>query len=173
MNLTLSGKNLHIPEVLRAKVETKVGKLDKYLKPDTEVHTTLSSVKGRNTAEVTILLKGVVMRAEETTYDNMLASVEQVIDKLEHQIHKHRTKLEKKFHSSAFHGYEEEVDEFEDDASLVRVKQFSLKPMSVDEALLQMDLLSHSFFVFHNDETEKVNVVYKRKDGNYGLIEPG
>ena len=129
----------------------------------------------RHIVEVTIPFNGVVIRAEEST-DDMYASIDKVLDKLERQIHKHRTKLEKKIKSGAFK-YEKplfssEIELDERTPKVVKTKRFAVKPMSIEEAILQMELLDHDFFVFTNASTDEVNVLYTRKDGNYGLIEP-
>ena len=130
--------------------------------------------KNRNIFEVTILSKGLFIRAEETTND-MYASIDAVIDKLERQIRKNKTKLGRRIHQEAFvpdnFQIDEQIEE-ENSFKIMKSKRFAIKPMDVEEAILQMNLLGHNFFVFSNSETEEVNVVYKRKDGNYGLIEP-
>ena len=128
--------------------------------------------KNRHIVEVTIPYTGGIIRGEEVTGD-MYASIDNVIAKLERQIIRHRTKLEKNLKAEAFNEpMPEYVEDEEDGPRIVRTKRFSIKPMSVDEAVLQMELLGHSFFVFLNSETEGINVLYKRKDGNLGLIEP-
>ena len=171
MQVTINGKNIEISEYLRDLTNKKVGKLDRYFPGDTEVQVTLSVEKNRHIVEITIPYAGGIIRGEEVTGD-MYASIDSVIAKLEKQIIRHRTKLEKTLR------YEDapEVEDFDDDEDegpqIVRVKRFSIKPMSVEEAALQMELLGHSFFVFTNDETNDMNVIYQRKDGNYGLIEP-
>ena len=132
----------------------------------------MSVEKSRHSIEITIPYRGGVIRGEETTAD-MYASIDNVIAKLERQIIRYRTKLEKNLKAEAFNNEPlPEIDEDDEGPSIVKVKRFSIKPMSVDEAVLQMELLGHSFFVFTNAETEDINVLYKRKDGNLGLIEP-
>ncbi|MFU0800401.1 MAG: ribosome-associated translation inhibitor RaiA [Xylanivirga thermophila] len=176
MRIILSGKNIEITDALRDQVYKKVGKLERYFDEDTEVYVTMSVEKNRHIMEVTIPFNGIVIRAEDST-DDMYTTIDKVLDKLEKQIHKHRTKLSKKIRSGAFK-YEKPVfsEAFEpeevDMPKLVKTKRFAVKPMHVEEAILQMDLLGHAFFVFINAESDEVNVVYKRKDGNYGLIEP-
>jgi putative sigma-54 modulation protein len=175
MKIILSGKNMEITDSLRDKVNRKVKKLERYFGPEIEAQVTLSVEKNRHMVEVTIPFDGVILRAEEVT-DDMYASIDMVLDKLEKQIHKHRTKLERKIRQGAFK-YEKPLfsDEFttiEKEPRVVRTKRFAIKPMAVEEALMQMDLVGHSFYVFTNADTDEVNVVYKRKDGNYGLIEP-
>ncbi len=175
MKIILSGKNLEITEALREQVNKKVSKLDRYFNEDTEAQVTMTVENYRHIVEVTIPFNGIVIRAEEAT-DDMYASIDKVLDKLERQIHKYRTKLEKRIKSGAFK-YEKPL--FSSEASVeektpkvVKTKRFAVKPMSLEEAILQMELLDHDFFVFTNAKTDDVNVLYKRKDGNYGLIEP-
>lgn len=176
MKITVSGKNINITDALRDTVIRKISKLDKYFNPEVEVQAKLSVQKNRHIIEVTITFDGVILRGEEST-DDMYTSIDKVQDKLERQISKHKTRLERKLKGNSLKildnvlPYIEEDDE-QYNPTVVRTKRFSIKPMPVDEAILQMDLLGHSFFVFLNAETEEVNVVYKRKDGRYGLIEP-
>ncbi|MCH5279591.1 MAG: ribosome-associated translation inhibitor RaiA [Christensenellaceae bacterium] len=172
MQVTINGKNIEISEYLRDLTNKKVGKLDRYFPGDTEVQVTLSVEKNRHIVEVTIPYAGGIIRGEEVTGD-MYASIDNVIAKLEKQIIRHRTKLEKALRYEDAPDPEFDYDDDEDEGpQIVRVKRFSIKPMSVEEATLQMELLGHSFFVFTNDETNDMNVLYRRKDGNYGLIEP-
>ncbi|MGI6706562.1 MAG: ribosome hibernation-promoting factor, HPF/YfiA family [Clostridia bacterium] len=177
MRIMVSGKNLEITDALREQVMKKVGKLERYFKPDTEAQVTMSVERNRHIVEVTIPFDGIVLRGEEIT-DDMYASIDKVLDKLEKQINKHRTKLERKLREGAFK-YDQPVfsksfEEVQDSPrpKLVRTKRFAVKPMDLEEAILQMELLGHSFYVFTNSESDEVNVLYKRRDGNYGLIEP-
>lgn len=174
MNFIVSGRNIDVTEALKSKVVKKLSKLDKFFKPETEVHVTLSVQKNLQTVEVTIYSGGMVIRAEESSVD-MYASIDKVVDVLERQIRRNKTRLEKKLREGAFikENFEiaENIEE-ESEFKVVRSKKFDVKPMTVDEAILQMNLLGHEFFVFRNAETKEVNVVYRRKDGNYGLIEP-
>ena len=176
MRISITGKNLEISDYLRGLVEKKVSKLDRYFAADTEAQVTLSVEKNRHIVEVTIPYEGGIIRGEETTGD-MYASVDNVLDKLEKQILRHRTRLEKNLRQDAFR-YEEPLfggsyeDYDEDEKRIVRVKRFNIKPMTEEEAMLQLELLNHAFYVFTNAETGDINVLYKRKDGNYGLIEP-
>ncbi|MBP1157786.1 MULTISPECIES: ribosome-associated translation inhibitor RaiA [unclassified Paenibacillus] len=182
MKFNIRGENIEVTEALRDHVEKKLSKLERYFEapPTSEVNVTLSVVKGMQTIEVTIPLTGLMLRAEEKHAD-MYASVDLVVDKLERQIRKAKTKANRKIRQeggikdlfrvesepSASYSLEDE-DEYE----LVRTKRFMLKPMDVEEAILQMNMVGHNFFVFANSDTEQVNVVYKRDDGRYGLIEP-
>lgn len=176
MRISITGKNLEISDYLRDLVEKKVGKLDRYFPQDTEAFVTLSMERNRHIVEVTIPYDGGVIRGEEVTGD-MYASIDNVLDKLEKQFFRHRTKLEKSLRSGAFK-YEEPLfgdvyeDSEDDGPKIIRVKKFNVKPMSEEEAMLQIEMIGHSFYVFLNADTEEINVLYKRKDGNYGLIEP-
>lgn len=175
MRISINGKNIEISDYLRDLAVKKVSKLERYFSADTEVQVTMSVERNRHIVEVTIPYGGGIIRGEEVTGD-MYASIDNVIAKVERQIVRHRTKLEKNLKAEAF--AEEQLpdwyaDEDEQEGPhIVKVKRFSVKPMSVDEAVLQMDLLGHSFFVFRNAETDSINVLYKRNDQNLGLIEP-
>ncbi len=174
MKIIITGKNIEITDALRDRVTKKIGKLDKFFDKDTEAHVTLSVQKMRQIVEVTIPFNGIVLRAEEYN-DDMYASIDKTIDVLERQIRKNKTRLERKIYNNDFridsHTFDDEVIE-EQEFNIVRSKKFAVKPMDVEEAILQMNLLGHAFFMFYNADTRQVNVVYKRKDGNYGLIEP-
>lgn len=182
MDLVIRGNNLVITDALRDFVEKKLSRLTKYFEGETKGHVTMSVVKDEHKVEVTIPFPGVIVRAEEASED-MYASVDRVIEKLERQIRKYKTKVNRKFRydgSLRKSQVEEELFSQEADApveeeeigEIVRFKRFSLKPMDAEEAILQMNLLGHNFFVFTNASTNQVNVIYKRKDGKYGLIEP-
>lgn len=173
MRMTISGKNMVVTEGIKNVLEKKIQKLDKYFSPETPVTATLSVEKNRHILEVTIPVNGAILRAEEAT-DDMYHTIDRVMDKLEKQIRKHRTKLEKRIKDGSFKFDAKEYvhEEPEPEPKIVRTKRFAMKPMPVEEALLQMELLGHNFFVFSNGETDEVNVVYKRKDGDFGLIEP-
>jgi putative sigma-54 modulation protein len=181
MKYNIRGENLEVTEALGDYVEKKLGKLERYFEapPTSEVHVTLSVVREMNNVEVTIPLTGVLLRAEERGSD-MYASIDLVLDKLERQIRKHKTKANRRIRQESEYKNYFKVDiggssimEDEDEFELVRTKQFNLKPMDVEEAILQMNMIGHNFFVFSNaDASEHVNVVYKRHDGKYGLIEP-
>jgi len=173
VKVIISGKHMEVTNALKDYVRKKIGKLEKYFKDITEVQVTLSVEKDRHIVEVTILVNGIILRGEEETGD-MYASIDMVVDKLEKQIEKYKTKLYKKYRKSFRFNDVETVSQKEenDEPKIVKTKRFAIKPMSVEEAVLQMDLLGHDFFVFTNAKTDEVNVVYRRKDGNYGLIEP-
>lgn len=171
MKVNIVGKNLEVSDYLRDLTNKKIAKLERYLKPDTLVSVTLAVERSRHICEVTIPFDGIVLRAEEVTGD-MYASIDNVLDKLERQIRRHRTKLARDLRAGIEFPPEDAAAE-EPHREIVRTKRFAYKPMSVEEAVLQMDLLGHSFYVFTNADTDQVNVLYLRKDGNLGLIEPG
>lgn len=158
---------------LRAAVEDKIGKLERYFQPDTEVIVTLSVQKDRQKIEVTIPVKGNIIRAEESSSD-MYVSIDLVEEIIERQIKKYKNKLiDKKQSAQSFSELFLSEEYVTDDAiEIVKTKRFAVKPMDPEEACVQMELLGHSFYVFLNSETEEVNVVYKRKGNTYGLIEP-
>lgn len=174
MNYIVSGKNIEVTEALRGKVIKKLGRIEKFFKPGTVINVTLSVEKNRQNVEITIPFNGVVLRAEESNTD-MYTSIDKIVDVIERQIRRNKTRLSKSLRDTAF---EEENFLIHDDISeetefnIVRTKKFAIKPMSVEEAILQMNLLGHEFFVFSNAEDMTINVVYKRKNGDYGLIEP-
>lgn len=175
MKLNFTGKNMEITDALRDVTQKKIGKLDKYFQKDIEGNVTFSSEKNRKIIEVTINLPGTIIRAEEST-DDMYASIDKAVDILERQIRKHKTKLQNRYKNTETIRFENVVpltqDEEGDKPKLVKRKKFAIKPMSSEEAILQMELLRHNFFVFMDADNEGVGIVYKRKDGNYGLIEP-
>ncbi|PDO09567.1 MAG: ribosomal subunit interface protein [Candidatus Reconcilbacillus cellulovorans] len=180
MKFNIRGENLEVTEALRQYAEKKIGRLERYFEtpPVGEVSVTMSVNKNVQTVEVTIPLPGVLLRAEEHSED-MYASIDLVVDKLERQIRKHKTKINRKYRQQGIKAlFKEQAElsaagkEEEDDLSIVRRKRFPLKPMDVEEAILQMNMIGHNFFVFANTETNEVNVVYRRNDGKYGLIEP-
>jgi len=184
MRFNIRGQQMEVTKAIRDYIEKKLGRLEKYFvtPPKSDVNVTVSVVRGQHVVEVTIPLPGVVLRAEERS-DDMYASIDLVVDKLERQIRKHKTKINRKFRQTgtAKGLFREDVPAAgavngaepadEDEYELVRVKRFELKPMDVQEAILQMNLLGHSFYVFENSDTNQVSVVYRRADGGYGLIE--
>lgn len=172
MKVTVIAKNIELTNALREMVEKKVNKLEKYFEPTVEARVTLSVQKNRHIIEVTIPFNGVILRCEEATED-MYKSIDLVEDKLERQIRKQKTKLSRKNHGSLRFAEINNIDsKEEEEGKLVKVKKFGVKPMNSEEAILQMDLLGHNFFVFQDADSNKVNVIYKRKDGDYGLLEP-
>ncbi|MBE7063050.1 MAG: ribosome-associated translation inhibitor RaiA [Clostridia bacterium] len=170
MKVNITGRKIDISAGIRSFTEKKLLKLDKFFDDAADAQVTLSVEKERQTAELTIYYGGFVYRAEDTSED-MYASIDRAIDLIERQIRKNKTRLEKKLRDGAFTAAPEMSDTEEKEFKIVKSKKHALKPMSPEEAILQMNLLGHEFFVFHNDETDKIDIVYKRKDGNYGLIE--
>lgn len=173
MKFIIIGKNINVTEGLKSAVQDKIGKLEKYFTTDTEVHVTLSVEKERQKIEVTIPVKGNIIRAEEVSND-MYVSIDLVEEVIERQLKKYKNKIiDKKQEAASFfkQEYIENDYESEDDIKIVRTKKFDIKPMYPEDACVQMELLGHSFFVFVNAETDEVNVVYKRKGGTYGIIE--
>ena len=166
-------KKYHITPGLKDAVESKLGKLERYFSPDTEVQVTLSVEKGRQKIEVTIPVKGSIIRAEQDSSD-MYVSVDLVEEIIERQIKKYKTKIvDKKQSALAFsEAFLQEEAEQEETVNIVKTKRFAMKPMDAEEACVQMELLGHNFFMFLNADTNEVNVVYKRKGNSYGLIEP-
>ena len=173
MRYTISGKNINITPGLKDAVESKLGKLERHFSPDTEVQVTLSVEKGRQKIEVTIPVKGSIIRAEQDSSD-MYVSVDLVEEIIERQIKKYKTKIvDKKQSALAFsEAFLQEEAEQEETVNIVKTKRFAMKPMDAEEACVQMELLGHNFFMFLNADTNEVNVVYKRKGNSYGLIEP-
>lgn len=177
LKFNIRGENIEVTDAIREYVEKRVAKLDKYLEPNlpAEAHVNLKVYSNKTyKVEVTIPLPYLTLRAEETSND-MYGSVDLVTDKLERQIRKYKTKVNRKAREKGIKDLEfvDTVDEAEDDTKLdvVRTKQISLKPMDVEEASLQMDMLGHDFFIYEDAETNGTSIVYRRKDGRYGLIE--
>lgn len=179
MNYNIRGENIEVTPAIREYVEKKVAKLDRYFteSPNANVNVNLKVYQDKKSkVEITIPMKDLVLRAEET-HEDMYAAIDLITDKLERQIRKHKTKVNRKFREKEslkdFAPIFTEVEAVEEDEDLevVRTKSFDLKPMDSEEAILQMNMLGHSFYVFTNAETNQTNVVYKRNDGRYGLIE--
>ena len=173
MKFIIVGRNIEVTPGLRAAVEEKIGKLDKYFNPDTEVHVTLSVEKDRQKIEVTIPVKGSIIRSEQVSND-MYVSIDLVEEIIERQLKKYKNKIVDKQQAVASFSKAYVENDYTDDEAIkiVRTKKFDIKPMYPEDACIQMELLGHSFFVFCNAETDQVNVVYKRKGDTYGLIEP-
>lgn len=174
MKVIVHAKNIELTNALKDSVEKKISKLSKYFESEVEAKATLSVEKSKQIIEVMIPFNGVLLRGEEST-DDMYKSIDLVEEKIERQIRKQKTKLSKKnrYDSLKFSN----IDQLEDmkdekEASIVKTKRFGVKPMGIEEAVLQMELIGHDFFVFQDPESNQLNVVYKRKDGNYGLIDP-
>ncbi|MCR4903582.1 MAG: ribosome-associated translation inhibitor RaiA [Butyrivibrio sp.] len=174
MKFTIVGKNIDVTPGLKEAVEDKIGKLEKYFTPDTNVNVTLSVDKERHKIEVTIPVKGRIIRSEQISSD-MYVSIDLVEEVIERQLKKYKNKLVDKKQAEASNFKKEYLEnDYVDDEEIKieRYKKFDLKPMYVEDAAVQMELVGHAFFVFVNAETDQVNVVYKRKGGTYGLIEP-
>ena len=175
MKFIIVGKNIELTPGLKGAVEDKLSKLDKYFNPDTEVHVTLSVEKDRQKIEVTIPVKGNIIRSEQVSND-MYVSIDYAAEVIERQLKKYRNKFRAEQQAGAASlrtdFFEEALEEDDDEIKIVRSKKFDIKPMYAEDACIQMELLGHDFFVFCNAETDEVNVVYKRKGNTYGLIEP-
>lgn len=179
MQVIIKGKNLDITPAMRRYTEKKVSKLGKFFDDNLEIviEVAFDVQRSQEMVEITAHVNGLLLRAEGRT-DDMYASVDAAVDKLERQVRKYKTRLQKRFHSGPKLSEvvaEEEANQ-EDDAGdfpkVVKTKRFAIKPMEVEEAVMQMELLGHDFFVYRNADTNEVNVLYRRKDGNLGLIEP-
>jgi len=179
LQVQVVGRNLEITEALRQYVEKKLSRFDRYFYRPLQAQVRLRVEKGRHICEVTIPLDGLILRGEESSED-LYASIDQVLDKLERQIHKHKTRINRKNRrenrlreAAAAPVIREEVEPSPEERwEVVREKTFPAKPMDVEEAILQMNLLGHDFFVFRDADTNEVHVVYRRKEGGYGLIRP-
>lgn len=181
MNYIIRGENLEVTEAIHDYVKKKIGKLNRYFDtpPSSDVHVKLSVYNNEQKIEVTIPMKDLLLRGEEQHQD-LYAAIDLVVDKLERQIRKYKTKVNRKARQEGapkhiFAEMEKEarnVQDESDEFEIVRTKRFNLKPMDSEEAILQMDMLDHAFFVFTNAVSGDTNVVYRRKDGRYGLIEP-
>ncbi|MBQ1823049.1 MAG: ribosome-associated translation inhibitor RaiA [Lachnospiraceae bacterium] len=175
MRLKITGRNIELTEGLKAAVEERLSRLDKYFNDDTIANVTMSVEKERQKIEVTIPINGGVIRSEQVSSD-MYVSIDLVEETIERQLKKHRQKLITKQQAAdsdfkqAFLDAEDEEDV--EQIKIVRSKKFDMKPMYAEDACIQMDLLGHDFFVFRNAETDEINVVYKRRGNTYGLIEP-
>lgn len=176
MRIIISGKNIDITDGLRQAVEDKLSKLERYFTPETDVIVTLSIEKERQKIEVTIPVKGNIIRSEQVSND-MYVSIDLVEEVIERQLKKYKNKIiDQKQSVPSLQNFQKEYIEKEieddEDVKIIRTKRFGMKPMYPEDACVQMELLGHNFFVFQNAETEEVNVVYKRKGNTYGLIEP-
>lgn len=173
MKFIISGKNIEVTSGLRSAVEEKIGKLEKYFQEDTEVQVTLSVEKERQKIEVTIPVKGSIIRSEQVSND-MYVSIDLVEEIIERQLKKYKNKLVDHKQSASYFKKDFIDKEFveEEEIKIIRSKKFDVKPMYPEDACIQMELLGHNFYVFVNAETEQICVVYKRKGNTYGLIEP-
>ncbi len=171
MKIAIRGKNIKLTDALQAYVNDKVKKIGKYFdRAEIDVQVSLEVKREKHIVEVTAYVNGLILRGEEAT-DDMYASIDGVIEKIERQIRKYKTRINRKLRKDEV-DISIESDDPKTEDLIVKVKRFSFKPMLIEEAVMQMDLLGHDFFVFSNATSEEMNVVYKRKDGKYGLIEP-
>ncbi len=176
MKFTIIGRKIEVTDKVRDYVEKKLSKLDKFFREESEARIVLGTIKDNEYIEASIYASGMIYRAEASDKE-ILAAIDKIVDVIERQIRKNKTRLEKKIKrdatldsmliSGASYTEGEETSEFE----IVKRKRFNVKPMSAEEAILQMNLLGHNFFVFKNVDTNEMNVVYKRKDGKYAIIE--
>ena len=174
MKFIISGRNLEVSEGLKNSVIDKLGKLERYFTPDTEVNVTMIIEKERQKIEVTIPVKGHIIRSEQVSND-MYVSIDLVEEVIERQLRKYKNKLVAKQQDGGnfrkeFLEKEENVEQ--EEIKIIRTKEIEMKPMYPEDACIQMELLGHNFYMFHNAETDEVNVVYKRKGGTYGMIIP-
>ncbi|MFF5996791.1 ribosome-associated translation inhibitor RaiA [Lysinibacillus sp. KU-BSD001] len=180
LKFNIRGENIEVTPAIREYVETKVDKVERYFNEDVNAtaNVNLKVYNDKQTkVEVTIPMKNVTLRAEER-HNDMYAAVDLIVDKLERQIRKHKTKVNRKFREREGAGLHfanivqpgAEVEQ-EEEYAIVRTKQFDLKPMDQEEAILQMNMLGHDFYIYTDAESDSTNIVYKRKDGKYGLIE--
>jgi putative sigma-54 modulation protein len=178
MNLQVKGRNLEVSDQIRSYAEEKLAKLDRLVKDPTRIELELAveknpSISDNHVAEATVWTKGPVLRARETSGD-MKASIDQLVDKLERQVKRSRDKRRQRKHDRPERAIAEPapLEPVPEGTAIVTSKQFAIKPMAPDEAVLQLELVGHDFFVFRNAESDAINVVYRRRDGDYGLIEP-
>ncbi len=173
MKFIISGKNIAVTEGLKTAVEDKLGKLERYFTSDTEVVVTLSVEKERQKIEVTVPMKGSIIRSEQVSND-MYVSIDLVEEVIERQLRKYKNKIVDRQQAAGNfqQAYLEKEYEEDEEVKITRTKKFDIKPMYPEDACVQMELLGHNFFVFCNAETDQVNVDYKRKGNTYGLIEP-
>ena len=178
MKLTITARNMTVSPHVTQRIERKTAKMERYLFSNTEVQVRMRKEKdGMRIVEITVPMgDGVILRAEASAKDNLFLAIDQALDRIERQIHRHRTRLSKRLREDAFANEameytDEEVAE-EDHPAVVRHKTFPVRPMSVEDAAVQMELLGHSFFAFVNIDTERTNILYQRKDGSLGLLEP-
>lgn len=173
MQYIITGRNIDITDGLRSRIQKKIGKLERYFNDDTEVYVTLSVEKDRQKIEVTIPVRGTIIRSEQESSD-MYVSIDLVQEIIERQLKRYKTKITDQYQSGGVfsESFLQEEDDEPEAITIMKTKRFAIKPMDAEEACLQMELLGHNFYVFSNSDTDEVNVVYKRKNDTYGLIEP-
>ena len=176
MKLTITARNMTVTPAITQRIERKTATMGRYLWPDTEVQIRMRKEKNNlRVVEITVPMgKNVILRSEASAEDNLFMAIDQALAKMERQIRKHRTKLGKNLREEAFAEAPEYIEEEpeEEGRKIVKRKTFPVRPMSVEDAAIEMDLLGHNFFVFVNIDTERTNVLYLRKDGDLGLLEP-
>jgi len=173
MNMTITGRKVTLKDSFKQRCEKKLAKIGKFFDDDAHANVTVTVEKSRQTVEITVKSKGMLFRAEQTAPD-MLDSLEEACDAIVRQIRKNKTRLEKRGHSAMPEDYDFGDAQIEEEAefNVVRTKKFPMKELEIDEAILQMNMLGHQFYMFKNGTTGDINVVYKRNQGDYGLIEP-
>ena len=173
MKYTYTGKGMEVSDSLKARAEKKLEKLERYFREEPDASIRFKQQKGaRNIVEITVSVSGIILRAEECSND-MYLSIDRAVDKLESQVRRYRTKLEKRMRPIEAEPAPEEAAAYEEaNYDVVRVKKFAVKPMRVEDAITQMELLGHSFFLFMNEETDSMCVLYRRNDDSYGLLQP-
>ncbi|MCI9273133.1 MAG: ribosome-associated translation inhibitor RaiA [Clostridiales bacterium] len=176
MKITITSRKVNLRDNFKERVEKKLSKFNRIFDEDTQANVTVTLEKNRQTVEITIRQNGIVYRAEQTA-EEMNDALDAVIDALGRQIRKNKCRLEKRVRSSAIDDFLAQEDmvpqeEEESEYQIVRSKRFPVKPLDVEEAILQMNMVGHQFYMYRNAETGDINVVYRRKDGTYGLLEP-
>ncbi len=174
MAITVRGKNIEVTPALRDYVEKRVSKVTKYFSDVGDIHAALAVEKAKHIVEVTVPVNGILLRAQEMT-DDMYTSIDLVVDKIERQIRKYKTKLMKRFRNSGNNGFRSELvpdHQAVEEERIIKTKRFPIKPMNAEEAIMQMNLIHHDFFVYFDGDEGAISVVYRRKDGDYGLIAP-
>lgn len=175
MKFNIRGNKMDITPAIKSYIEEKIGRLDKYLEnPNDITANVVTKVRGKDQiVEVTIPIKKIILRGEES-HSDLYAAIDLVSDKLERQIRKNKTKMKRSTQKDSVMSFNlafEEIPGEEDNKSIVKRKEIEMKPMSEEEAILQMELVDHDFYVFKDIKTEQVSIIYKRKDNNYGIIE--
>lgn len=180
MKITITGRKVNLRDSFKERVYKKLAKFDKFFGDDAEANVTVTLEKNRQTVEITIRSRNMIYRAEETSLE-MEEALDKAIDHLTRQIRKNKTKLDKRLKDSTTNAVNADFTQLEQDEpdveeerefQIVRTKKHPVKALNIDEAILEMNLSGHEFYMFRNDFTNAINVVYRRKDGNYGLIEP-
>jgi putative sigma-54 modulation protein len=177
MNISITARNMTVTPGIEQRIQRKTSRMERYLYGDTEMQIKMRKDKNDlRIVEITVPMKNnVILRSEASAQGNLFAAIDDALAKMERQIHRHRTKLGKRIREDAFAEEPEfiEVDEQEEEnVEIARRKTFPVRPMSVEDAAIQMELLGHSFFAFVNVDSDQINVLYQRKDGGLGLLEP-